>query len=185
LIRFLKNIAHQLRGLALKAMLCLMAMFFSSASGTSDADEYSIKAMFILNFMKYVEWPVDETKNVFQIGIAGESEIYDALISLSTQRTGDGKKIEIKKVDPDALITYKILFIPRAQNKSTAKWLNYCQGKGVLIITEDCKNSQKGAAINLLNIDNKIRFEIYQTAAKLGGVKISSRLSELATTIHQ
>ena len=58
-----------------------------------------------------------------------------------------------------------------------------CQGKGVLIISEDCKNNNN-ATINLVNINNKIRFEINNNQAKLGGIKISSKLAEMAISVQ-
>ena len=68
-------------------------------------------------------------------------------------------------------------------NKRMEQWEKKYLGKGVLIISEECKSSNCGA-INLVNIDNKIRFEININQARSEGIKISSRLSDLAVTVH-
>ena len=59
-----------------------------------------------------------------------------------------------------------------------------CRDKGVLIITDECKNARQGAGINLLTLENKVRFEIYQQGVRNGGIKLSSRLSMLAQTVY-
>lgn len=160
-------------------VILAIASVYSFAEGGSN--EYNIKAMFILNFMKYVEWPAETYNNEFTIGVVGESEIFDALVKMAGNRK-ESKKINVEKVNADSLGNYQIVIIPKSENKKLEEWVRKFQYKGVLIISDECKNA--GAAINLLNINNKIRFEINNTQARLGGIKISSRLAELAVKVH-
>ena len=150
--------------------------------GSGDTNEYNVKAMFVLNFLKYVEWPPVDKDNVFIIGIAGESELYEALVKMTANR-GDFKKIKIEKLQADQIKDVQILIIPKKEKNKTEEWSKRYYGKGVLIISEECKDANS-SAINLKSIDNKIRFDINHTQAKLGGVKISSRLANLATSVH-
>ena len=69
------------------------------------------------------------------------------------------------------------------QNKKSIEWLKNYEDKGVLLISDNSKD-ETIAAINLLNIDNKIRFDINHSKARWGGVKISSKLADLAITVH-
>ena len=164
---------------------CLMLLFIvvsANSFAELESNEYNIKAMFILNFMKYVEWPSESKTEIFKIGIAGESGIYNALQTMTSERH-ENVKIRIEKVNPDSIQGYQVLIIPRSENRRTEEWSKKFQGKGILIISEDCKNNNN-ASINLININNKIRFEINNTQARLSGIKISSKLTELAISVQ-
>jgi hypothetical protein len=178
--RWILNIKIKLIRFLTLVFLLFITSVNSFAEG--EANEYNIKAMFVLNFMKYVEWPETGKEDVFKIGIAGESELYDAL-RLMTTNQNESSKIKIEKAKPDFVENFQILIISRNESKKIEEWSKKYQGKGVLIISEECKTANN-AAINLLNVDNKIRFEINHTQARLGGVKISSKLSNLAVTVQ-
>ena len=63
-------------------LILLSLLTFQRASAINEANEYSIKAMFLINFIKYIDWPHETPKTVFNIGIVGDSEIYDELIKI-------------------------------------------------------------------------------------------------------
>lgn len=173
---------HILRKKALFGLMFLLCSF--SANNSMDGNEYNLKAMFILNFIKYVEWP-QEIDNTFRIAIVGESEIKEALITMIKMKPSmEGKRIEIITLEEGEVRPCQMIFIPSEESKELASIIKGYQGKGVLIITDENHHASKGAAINLINIDNKIRFEIYLNQAKLAGIKISSKLSELATNVY-
>jgi hypothetical protein len=148
----------------------------------NEGNEYSIKAMFVLNFMKYVEWPAQNENEKFVIGVAGESEIYDALVLMTTNRQ-ENKKIKIEKITSEFNEGCQILIITRNESKKVSEWVKKYQGKGILIISEDSKNLN-ATAINLITIKNKIRFEINYVQARRDGVKISSRLADMAVSVQ-
>ena len=79
------------------------------AGGSSEGNEYSIKAMFLLNFIKYVEWPIENTKNTFQIGVIGESEMFDALTMLTSKRSAEGQKVVIKRFEEKNSENYQMI----------------------------------------------------------------------------
>lgn len=165
--------------------IVLMLCFFSAnvkSFAEGESNEYNIKAMFILNFMKYVEWPAESENGVFKIGIAGDSELYDALQSMIKKRN-ENINIKVERVKADTKESFQIIIISHSENKRIEEWVKKYQGKGVLVISDGCKNADF-SAINLVNVKNKIRFEINNSQAKLGGIKISSKLSEMATTVY-
>jgi hypothetical protein len=163
-------------------LFLLMFMGPIHSFGGGDTNEYNVKAMFVLNFIKYVEWPSADKDNIFRIGIAGESELYDALEAMMINRS-EFVKIKIEKLKPEQIENIQILIISKKEKSKTEEWSKKYHGKGVLIISDEGKDAGS-SAINLKNIDHKIRFEINNTQAKLGGVKISSRLTKLATTVQ-
>lgn len=134
--------------------------------------------------MKYIDWPVGSSSQVFKIGVVGESEMYDALINLEAKRSSEGQKVEIKKIDSKNLGDFQIVFISNSERGKIDELIKRYSMKGVLIITEDDKGKVKQAGINLFNQEDKIRFEINLNSTKGNGLKVSSKLIELAAAVH-
>nr|MBP6658832.1 YfiR family protein [Bacteroidia bacterium] len=155
------------------------------AGGSSEGNEYSIKAMFLLNFIKYVEWPIESTKNTFQIGVIGESEMFDALTMLTSKRSAEGQKVVIKRFEEKNSENYQMIFISNSDSQAIDELTKKYSAKGVLIITEEERGKARQSGINLFNQDNRIRFEINLPVIKNNGLKVSSKLLELATKVHQ
>src|SRR5689334_13278137 len=74
---------------------------FSTTMARSEGNEYSIKAMFVLNFIKYIEWPVENSSNFFRIGVIGQSEMTDALRGMTINRN-ETKQIKIEEITEDS-----------------------------------------------------------------------------------
>jgi hypothetical protein len=168
----------------MRAMRLLLVFFIgiSSTMARSESNEYNIKAMFVLNFIKYIEWPDNNNQDIFRIGVIGESAIYDALLSMTKSRP-ENRNIKIEKLTPESKEKYRILIISREENRRIEDLVKMVQTKGVLLISDECK-SKNCAAINLRNINNKIRFEIFTNQAHEQGIKISSKLTDLALTVY-
>lgn len=181
MIKRIRHIAVSMR----RKMILIFTLCLLSVQSIGDGNEYNLKAMFVLNFIKYIEWP-GQNQNEFRIAIAGKSDIKDALLSLIKMKTASsGRKIKVFNLeDNSGFVPCEILFIPNGESLDISAIQKMYAAKGVLIVSEDNKNASKGACINLINIDNKIRFEIFQSQAKLAGIKISSRLTELASNVY-
>ena len=163
-----------------KVILLLIALLCGAFKADVDDNEYQIKAMFVFNFTKYVEWP--ESRNeVFTIGIIGESEIIQPLEKIALQKKVGDKKIVIRKLSPDDEEYCNIVIVANSKTIKLEVIEKRYANKGVLIISDE---SPRSAAINLVTRDNKVRFEINQALAKSGGIKISSQLLALAVAVH-
>jgi hypothetical protein len=175
---------YKLSGLKAKIILLLTAIVFGSFShGISgmEGNEYQIKAMFVLNFTKYVEWPDLKSSDIFIIGVVGESDIIEPLERIATQKKVGDKKIIIKTLTLDDEDYCNIIIVSKSKLNKLEQIEKKYSGKGVLVISDE---AQRSAAINLVTRDNKIRFEVNQSLARSGGVKISSQLLSLAVEVH-
>lgn len=150
-----------------------------SAEPTNEND---VKALFILNFIKYVNWPADIDKSTISIGISGESPVYYSLMKIILKRS-ENNNIKIAKINTETIDKYQIIFISEFDGGKIEKWMQKYSDKGVLFISENCKVNCV-AAINLFTKNKKIKFGINNSGAHQGGVKISSKLMDLATTVE-
>ena len=174
-----------LNKLLLKTTVCFSLLFLSSAFQTkNEISEPTIKALFIYNFTKYVEWPVEKDHNNIVIGFYGPSAVIDELKKICLNKKVKDRAIEIRQAnDISEAEKCDIFFIPQDEN-DMFKYINErLNGKGVLIVTEEKGMAQKGAAINIIEQDNKVRFELNENAIKKSGLKISSQLLALAIKV--
>ena len=147
----------------------------------NEGNEYQVKAMFVFNFIKYVEWPATNANTEFAIGVIGESEITEPLERIATQKKAGHKKIIIRKLALDDDTYCDIIIVSRSRSTKLEMLEKRYANKGVLIISDEAPNP---AAINLITRESKVRFEINAAMAKNCGVKISSQLLTLAVAVH-
>ena len=162
----------------------LLAPFaaFSQSNGNS-SNEYDLKALFIFNFIKYVDWSETNESGNFKIVVLGPSEIKDPLQKIADQKKINNRKIEIKEGDDLDEICGQVLFIPRDMSDKLPECISKFSGKGVLIVTEGKNLAAKGSSMNFVMVDNKMKFEINQAAVHSAGLKVSSQLLDLAIVV--
>lgn len=151
-------------------------------------DEYDVKAAFLVNFCKYIEWQDQEKKDLpkFRIAIYRHSTIEKPLEKLIENRKIDGKDFEIVKFGsleecPDA----QIVFLPFITNSAEFKKISRSKEcRNSLLVSERNGRLNMGAGINFLIISNKIKFEINTNNLKQNKLKASSQLLKLAEKIE-
>jgi hypothetical protein len=165
----------------------IIFIVISTAAGTAGAQsqqEANLKAVFIYNFTRYIEWNAEQNENEFVIGIAGPSAIYRPMSEIARTSTVNNRRIIVKHFSRAEDITYcHILFVPRNSPIPMQAIVDRA-GKGTLIITEEAGLARTGAAINFIPVNDKIKFEANLKAINAAGVKVSSQLLRLAIIIN-
>ena len=165
------------------------------APGAVDAQietksEYRVKAWYLANFSKFVEWPEKAFRSPdapFVIGVVGGYFLGPSLFQAIAKQTARGRKIEVrwemgKKTDEE-LRECQILFISGQDRKRLAQILGALQGASVLVVGEADGFLQAGGMINFVLENDKVRFEINSDAAARAGLKLSSQLLATARNI--
>jgi hypothetical protein len=157
--------------------------------------EFELKAAYLYNFGRYVEWPHKAATDVpFVIGILGKDPFGTQLDRIAAQRTILGRKISILRFN-SAKDTKpcQILFVASRPAKASDEdtpaerlraALEVLKDQPVLVVADTPGLARKGAAITfLVDLDeNRIKLEINLEAVKRRGLKISSRLLALKDT---
>jgi hypothetical protein len=151
------------------------------------ASEYDIKAAFLYNFTKFVEWPPEAfaaQSTQLKVCILGSDPFGKSLQSVLEGEEVQGRKLALLRVntlyDPGLC---HILFISRSERERIPAILAAVQGSPVLTVSETDGFADKGGAINFKVLDGRVRFEINQTAAERAKLKMSSKLLSLATRV--
>jgi hypothetical protein len=148
--------------------------------------EYVLKAAFLYNFAKFVEWPEEafsDGQGVMSICVLGEDPFGRALESIES-KTVKGRKVMIRRSERLAdLKGCHILFISRSKEKDLAQILTDLRDSNVLTVGDMADFAERGGIINFITAGKKLRFEINMEAAEQNGLKISSKLLKLADTL--
>lgn len=145
--------------------------------------EYQVKAAFLYNFGKFVEWPTNgfaSTNAPLVIGVYGDNPFGNDLAEVVQDKNIDGHPVVTRQVTINELKDCQILFITRSKQKNLAEILRALDGADVLTVTENMEPFDSGLMINFILRDDRIRFEINNTAAEKVGLKLSSKLLILA-----
>jgi hypothetical protein len=150
-------------------------------------EEYEVKAAFIYNFIKFIEWPDESAKKQPQplnIYVLGTNPFGDALTVLQGKQVR-GRTININQTNSvRGLMNYHILFISSSEKRHIQEILRAIKGLNILTMGDTDGFAQKGIVINLYTEGQKVRFEINLDAAKRANLTISSRLLSLAKVVR-
>lgn len=171
-------------GLATAAAVCLLSPAgFSQAPDTRTAErqasEYDIKAAFLLNFARFVEWPGASTLP-FPICIVGDDPFGTALDQLVEGETVQGRRIIVRRaarVAESCLVVF-------ARPKDTARAIAEA-GPGVLTVGEGDRFVRDGGMIAFVVENRRVRFDINQKAVAAAGLQISSKLLNVARAVKR
>ncbi len=153
----------------------------------TNAKEYYIKAGFLVNFARLVEWPPvssTEKESKIVIGILDPEPFGESLEAISDKEI-HGKKITIVVCDETTDFTgIHILFLNSKDAAYRRAIVHQIGTSPILTIGESPGFAKDEGIINFYKLKNKLRFEINKTRADDAGLKISSRLLKLGRIIE-
>lgn len=164
-------------------LLLLMGISVSSVQAQQENKEYDLKAGFLYNFTKYIEWYIPESEKEFIIGVVGDSPITGSLKLIARTKMVEDRKMIIHKFDSLEEIRYcHIIFISRSNNFPISEIADR-SSRNTLIVAEREGLASKGAAINFIMVNNNLKFEVNPHTINSAGLKASSQLLKLAILV--
>jgi hypothetical protein len=151
--------------------------------------ECELKAAFIYNFTKFIEWPprsFADGNAPFVIGIVGNSPCTGVLESMVEQRRVGERRIEVHPVRSAAeLLSVQLLYVGAGEEQALTTWSGRIDSLPLVTVGESPEFASGGGAITLRRQDDKVRFEINVRSAEHSGVKLSSQLLKLAMAVRR
>ena len=162
---------------AVVAMAVLTAV---SAHAQEVSTEYRVKAAFLYNFVKFVEWPPQAPPGPVVICVAARNTFGTVLTELLRGETITGRSLEARTIlEPDP--GCHVLFVPRGASASA--YLRATRGTPELTVGEASDFIGDGGMIRFYLDGANVRFEINRDVAERAGLRISSRLLQLARLV--
>jgi len=167
-------------------VICILIPLNTCVWAQSSAPtEYEIKAAYLYNFAKHVDWPDDTFKDIdlpFFIGILGEDPFGAALERVIKGKTIEGREIAIRRLSGHA--SCQLLFIS-SESANVSKVLETIEGLHIVTVSDLDGFAEKGGVIELFIEENTVRFTINMDAAIRAGVTMDSVLLRLSTVVEE
>jgi len=169
-------------------ILLFASTFYCGQVMSETADEFSVKAAFMVKMALFIDWPkqsnVLDTSKKFVICIKKSEKYYQKLTLWS--QTGQIKKkpVIIRRIDDHLsnLTPCNILYLTNPENLN--HYLTHAQNNNTLTISDLPGNAQLGVLVNFIKVNNKFRFEINYGEAKKQGFSINPRLLKVAKIVQ-
>ena len=146
-------------------------------------DEYRVKAAFLYNFARFVDWPAEAFRDPgepFSICVIGQDPFGPSLDDVVAGKAVGGRPVAIRRItDARQSGPCQVLFVGSAADKHALSVLK--SPKSAVLTVGDAANSTSGEVIIRFIMENgKVRFEINTTAADRALLHISAKLLSLA-----
>jgi len=159
------------------------------SSAQSDPNEYQVKAAFLFNFTKFVEWPENafvDSHAPIVIGVIGDDPFGESLVSIVAGQKAQGRGIEIVKYRyGDNLRRCHVLFISASERQRRAPILASLQEASVLTVSDIDGFAEAGGAIQFVVQENRVRFVVNLEVATQSKLRVSAKLLALARVINR
>ena len=154
----------------------------------SSSSEYLIKAGFIYNFAKLVDWPgaaFTQPDSPIVIGILGADPFGPTIDKVLAGKKVNDHAFVIKRLkSPAEAKDCHILFVSASETSRINDAIRLTKSMPILTISEVPGFANRGGIINLTLEDSRVRFEVNVDAAKAADLNISSRLLALAKIVQ-
>lgn len=164
-----------------------LAFALSSSAQQSKPEEYQVKAVYLYNFGRFVEWPaVSSTDEAFTICVLGHDPFGPVLdATLSGEAVGDLKLVAKRIPTLRDVTSCRILFVSSSEAGRTREIFARLEKSPVLTVSDIPGFTANGGMIQFVLKENKVRFEVNLAAAEKAGLNFSSQLLKVATDIRK
>lgn len=166
--------------------LALAAVVAATTLGVAAADaraslEYPVKAAFLFQFARFVEWPAAAEAGALEIGVVGPDPFGEALERAIAGKAVGGRPLIIRRfATAEDVRSCAILFVSEQEGPQLSRILSRLGSAAVLTVGEGREFVRAGGMVGFFVEDNRVRFEVNLKATDAGGLRVSSRLLGVA-----
>lgn len=173
--------------IATRFFLAAAAMYFLATSARAQSPEYKLKAVYLFNFVQFVDWPetafADE-KSPLIVGVLGNDPFGKTLDATVEEEVLKGRLLVVRRYrNVKEIKECHVLYVNVADARNQKSILAALKGRSILTVSDAEGFTANGGIIQFITKDNKIGFQINTDAAKAANLSISSKLLQLAKVI--
>jgi hypothetical protein len=173
---------HSLRKLLTWPMLCaaLWLLLLPAQVPSQQVQEYDLKAVFLLNFLQFAEWPAESfaaADSPIVLGVLGDDPFGKALDTLVENAVVKGRRIVVRRYQSsDEIDVCHLLFVNVPNAVRLKAVLASLNGRATLTVGDVDGFLEQGGMIQFVMQENRIRLRINPDAATAARVTLSSKL---------
>jgi hypothetical protein len=146
-----------------------------------------IKAAYLFNFAQFVEWPVDAVPAgaPLAVCIVNDAAVATALEQTIKGRTVDGHPLAVIRLAPGATMpTCHVIYLTGPDKKYSGNLIGALNGRLVLTVSDAPRFARTGGMVELFLEGGRMKIAVNVDALQRGGVKLSSRVLQLAIIVR-
>lgn len=168
--------------------ILLSLILIVSLSSASYTTEYGFKicSLYLYKFTQLVEWPTQNNKKEFVIGVIGVSPLIPELEKyIASKNNYSVIKYKVIRINDITKISdCDLLFITKSKSDTVAQVVKTEEGKPTLIVTEQPGLIKRGACVNLIEEEgSSLKIQINKASIESHHLKASSDLIKLSHEI--
>lgn len=164
------------------AFFCLQMLLPGRSSAAGGELEAKVKAAYIFNFMKFVDWPADEgnaPSAPLRICLLGSDPVGRILEGLANRQV-KGRTLKVISAREAAITSCHLLFISRSEQQRLPQIMQQLQGSAVLTVSDIPRFAERGGMIGFVTEGDRVKIEINPRSARQARLKLSAKLLEIA-----
>lgn len=166
----------------MKKLLFISALMMICSFSNAQISQF--QALYIYNFAKNTNWPIEDANRDLSITIIGDNDLTAELNKLAKTKTVGNRKVVINQAaTTSGLQKSDIIFLGESKNNFINTLVNAQQGKKVLIVCGKKGQCSNGACISFVSENGKLNFEISEQNISHAGLSVSQKLISLGTKI--
>lgn len=173
------------RGAGAVALAACLAAATASPLPAQDASarEYALKAAFLYNFLRFVDWPAGTAPSPLVCLVGQEDAAATVERALAGKQLG-GRDVAVRPLAATAATDgCSLLFVPDTALASWPQLRDRIGCRPVLTVGESQHFLEAGGSISLFEDSNRLRFDVNRTATRCTGLRFSSKLLSLARAV--
>jgi len=168
---------------------CMLAASSSAQGQRPKATEYEVKAAYLYNFGKFIEWPATAVQigsDSFEICVLGQDPFGRALDAAVANETIAGKRVVVREIPvAEDVANCRVLFISSSEDKRLNQILASLGAASVLTVSDLPGFTQRGGMVQFVMEDSKVRFEVNSATAERAGLILSSELLKVSRNVRK
>jgi hypothetical protein len=185
---FLAGLATVLGSFGLTGLLVSQSGSPAGSGSRPPSLEYQVKAAYLLNFTRYVEWPAqafESPSDSVRVCVLGQDPFGPVLDATLRGKTTQGRQLAVRRVRSSAETTAcHLVFISRETWRRLGELPRTLRSTGRLTVGESDEFAQAGGVIGFVIQNEAVRFVVNTDARDRAGLRISSRMLSLAAAVY-
>ncbi|HEY6125343.1 MAG TPA: YfiR family protein [Steroidobacteraceae bacterium] len=168
-------------------VLFFAVLVVSPGYSAAAPNEYQVKAVFLFNFSRFIEWPdsaFPDAKAPFIVGVFGHDPFGPDLDAVVKGETVNGRALVVRRVRNAAEAAgCQILFIHQSENRRLDEVVAALASRHTLTVTDLPGTAQRGVMIRLVTEKGRVRMRINVESARAADLTINSNLLRSAEIV--
>ena len=165
-------------------LLALLLVPGRAALAQEARPEAEVKAAFLFNFTKFIEWPAEafeNEKSPLSVGVFGDEKFTQTLKVLLADKMAHGRSFTVKRLtNVQEAKSYQILFFREAETRKMGAVYETIKRAPILTVGESEDFLEQGGMFNFFFEDKQLRFEVNRSRVENAKLGVSSKLLRLA-----